>query len=103
MGNIFGSVMLIWFVAIGLLGLRGILWATGALRGPSPGVSAWAIAARTRTQYLGALAAQFLHACADHRKVVSGAGSGHVSSVYHCEPKPSAVDYTAWNRTSRQC
>src|SRR5438132_322609 len=30
----------------------------------------------------GALATQFLHACADHRKIVSGAGSGHVSSVF---------------------
>jgi hypothetical protein len=29
-----------------------------------------------------ALAAQLLHACADQRKIVSGAGSGHVSSVF---------------------
>jgi hypothetical protein len=29
-----------------------------------------------------ALAAQLLHASPDHRKIVSGAGSGHVSSVY---------------------
>jgi hypothetical protein len=30
----------------------------------------------------GALAAQLLHACPDHRKIVSGAGVGHVSSVF---------------------
>jgi hypothetical protein len=30
---------------------------------------------------LGALAAQLLHACADHGEIVGGAGSGHVSSV----------------------
>jgi methylase of polypeptide subunit release factors len=30
----------------------------------------------------GALAAQLLHACADHRKIVSGAGLGHVSSLF---------------------
>jgi hypothetical protein len=30
---------------------------------------------------LGALAAQFFHARLDRRKIVSGAGSGHVSSV----------------------
>src|SRR5882762_5805218 len=29
-----------------------------------------------------ALAAQLLHACPDHRKIVSGAGSGHVSSIF---------------------
>jgi hypothetical protein len=31
---------------------------------------------------LAALVAQLLHACPDHRKIVSGAGSGHVSSVF---------------------
>jgi hypothetical protein len=30
----------------------------------------------------GALAAQLLHACADHGKIVSGAVSGHVSSGF---------------------
>jgi hypothetical protein len=30
----------------------------------------------------GALAAQLLHACPDHRKIVSGAWSGHVSSIF---------------------
>jgi hypothetical protein len=30
----------------------------------------------------GALATQLLHASPDHRKIVSGAGSGHVSSVF---------------------
>src|SRR6266853_3833053 len=35
-GNIFGPVMLIWFVVIGLLGLRGILWTPGILRAVSP-------------------------------------------------------------------
>src|SRR5437879_6417461 len=35
-GNIFGPVMLIWFVAIGLLGLRGILSAPGILHAVSP-------------------------------------------------------------------
>ena len=30
----------------------------------------------------GTLAAQLLHACPDHRKIVSGAGSGHVPSVF---------------------
>src|SRR5919199_796596 len=35
-GNIFGPVMLIWFVAIGLLGLRGILQAPGILGAVSP-------------------------------------------------------------------
>ena len=33
----------------------------------------------------GALAAQLLHTCSDYGKIVSGAGSGHVSSLYHCE------------------
>jgi hypothetical protein len=27
-------------------------------------------------QYLGALAAQFFHACPDHSKIIGGAGSG---------------------------
>jgi hypothetical protein len=72
--------------------------------GPSRGVPALAMAARGRAQSLGALAAQFLHACSDRRevvggarsdalaaqllhacpdrrKIVSGARSGHVSSV----------------------
>jgi KUP system potassium uptake protein len=35
-GNIFGPVMLIWFVAIGLLGLRGIIGAPGILSALSP-------------------------------------------------------------------
>jgi KUP system potassium uptake protein len=35
-GNIFGPVMLIWFIAIGLLGLRGIIAAPGILRALSP-------------------------------------------------------------------
>jgi KUP system potassium uptake protein len=35
-GNIFGPVMLIWFVAIGLLGLGGILSSPGILRAISP-------------------------------------------------------------------
>jgi KUP system potassium uptake protein len=35
-GNIFGPVMLMWFVAIGLLGLRGILSTPGILRAVSP-------------------------------------------------------------------
>ena len=35
-GNIFGPVMLIWFVAIGLLGLRGIVGAPGILSALSP-------------------------------------------------------------------
>jgi len=30
----------------------------------------------------GAFAAQFLHTCADHRKIVSGAVLGHASSVF---------------------
>jgi len=30
----------------------------------------------------GALAAQLLHACPDDGKIISGAGSGHVYSVY---------------------
>jgi hypothetical protein len=39
----------------------------------------------------GALAAQLLHTCPDHRKIIGGAGSGHISSVYHWERKPPAV------------
>jgi len=35
-GNIFGPVMLLWFVAIGLLGLRGIMRAPGILDAVSP-------------------------------------------------------------------
>jgi KUP system potassium uptake protein len=35
-GNIFGPVMLIWFVVIGLLGLRGILGTPGILQAVSP-------------------------------------------------------------------
>src|SRR5438876_2238669 len=35
-GNIFGPVMLLWFVVIGLLGLRGILGAPGILAAVSP-------------------------------------------------------------------
>ena len=35
-GNIFGPVMLIWFLAIGLLGLGGILSSPGILRAVSP-------------------------------------------------------------------
>jgi KUP system potassium uptake protein len=35
-GNIFGPVMLLWFVAIGLLGLRGIMRAPGVLDAVSP-------------------------------------------------------------------
>jgi len=35
-GNIFGPVMLIWFIAIGLLGLRGIIGAPGILSALSP-------------------------------------------------------------------
>jgi hypothetical protein len=31
-------------------------------------------------QYLGALAAQFLHARSDHRKIVGGAGSGALAA-----------------------
>jgi hypothetical protein len=29
-----------------------------------------------------ALAAQLLHACSDYREIVGGAGSGHLSSVF---------------------
>ena len=77
-------------------------------------------------QYLGALAAQFLHACSDHRKIVGGAGSGalaaqllhtrsdhckivggagsgHVSSLYHCEVRRRAVDYTIRLVSFRRC
>jgi len=32
----------------------------------------------------GTLAAQLVHPCPDHRKIVSGAGSGHVPSVFLC-------------------
>src|SRR5271166_863389 len=35
-GNVFGPVMLIWFIAIGLLGLRGIIGAPGILSALSP-------------------------------------------------------------------
>src|SRR4029077_15532587 len=35
-GNIFGPVMLVWFIAIGLLGLRGIIAAPGILSAFSP-------------------------------------------------------------------
>src|ERR1700751_6112065 len=35
-GNIFGPVMLIWFIGIGLLGLRGIIGAPGILSALSP-------------------------------------------------------------------
>jgi K+ potassium transporter integral membrane domain len=35
-GNIFGPVMLIWFIAIGLIGLRGIIGAPGILSALSP-------------------------------------------------------------------
>jgi len=35
-GNMFGPVMLIWFIAIGLLGLRGIIGAPGILSALSP-------------------------------------------------------------------
>jgi KUP system potassium uptake protein len=35
-GNIFGPVMLVWFVAIGLLGLRGIMQTPGILAAISP-------------------------------------------------------------------
>ena len=35
-GNIFGPVMLAWFIAIGLLGLLGIMWAPGILAALSP-------------------------------------------------------------------
>jgi KUP system potassium uptake protein len=35
-GNIFGPVMLLWFVVIGLLGLRGIIGAPGILSALSP-------------------------------------------------------------------
>jgi KUP system potassium uptake protein len=35
-GNIFGPVMLIWFIAIGLLGVRGIIGAPGILSALSP-------------------------------------------------------------------
>jgi KUP system potassium uptake protein len=35
-GNIFGPVMLLWFVTIGVLGLRGIIGAPGILRALSP-------------------------------------------------------------------
>src|SRR6202045_1649848 len=35
-GNIFGPVMLIWFIAIGVLGLRGIIGAPGILSALSP-------------------------------------------------------------------
>ena len=37
-------------------------------------------------RHLSSLAAQFLHARTDHRKIVSSAGASHVSSVYRCEP-----------------
>jgi KUP system potassium uptake protein len=35
-GNIFGPVMLLWFIAIGMLGLRGIIGAPGILSALSP-------------------------------------------------------------------
>jgi len=35
-GNIFGPVMLVWFVAIGLLGLRGVMQTPGILAAISP-------------------------------------------------------------------
>jgi hypothetical protein len=38
--------------------------------------------ARSFGRYLSAFAAQLLHACPDHRKIVSGAGPGHVPSVF---------------------
>jgi len=38
---------------------------------------------------LGALAAQPLHACPDHRKIVSGAGSDHVFTVFLVDPDVS--------------
>jgi hypothetical protein len=39
------------------------------------------------SQHLGALAAQFLHACPDHRKVVSSAGSGALAAqLLHAFP-----------------
>src|SRR5947209_17533641 len=49
----------------------------GRARGPTPprALGGRKVVSRTGS---GALAAQLLHACADHRKIVSGAGSGHV-------------------------
>ncbi len=35
-GNVFGPIMLVWFIAIGLLGLRGIVQAPGVLAAISP-------------------------------------------------------------------
>src|SRR5215472_13271303 len=46
----------------------------------------------------GALAAQLLHACPDHGKIISGAGSGHV----HGEPGPSVADYTVRSEPARR-
>jgi KUP system potassium uptake protein len=40
-GNIFGPVMLIWFIAIGLLGLRGIIGAPGILSALSGSIIRW--------------------------------------------------------------
>ena len=34
-------------------------------------------------RYLSTLAAQFLHACSDHRKIVSGAWPGHLAQFLH--------------------
>jgi hypothetical protein len=39
------------------------------------------IIAKSSAARSGALAAQLIHASADHRKIVSGSGSGHVSFV----------------------
>jgi hypothetical protein len=35
-------------------------------------------------QHLSAFAAQFFHPCPDYRKIVSGSGWGHRSSVFSC-------------------
>jgi hypothetical protein len=44
---------------------------------------AWLGSSQNRQQHgAGALAAQLLHAPSDRRKVVSGAGAGHVSSIF---------------------
>jgi hypothetical protein len=46
---------------------------------PVPNTAGRKVISRTGS---GALAAPLLHASADHRKIVSGAGSGHVSSFF---------------------
>jgi hypothetical protein len=59
--------------ATALLMLGGCMPSAVRPRAERPGVSC--------RRHLSPLAAQFFHAGSDRRKIVSGAGSGHVSSV----------------------